>query len=195
MANEQNLKPLSTVKAREIGKIGGKKSAEVRKQKKMLKDLLEEALEKKTKTGNKYIDITIALIKEAEKGNVKAYETIRDTLGQKPKDKIEAQQMLADLSNKTHFVATAICLIYQGKIFKGIEKTYVTFRKLSKTDIINYIHTKNPLDKAGSYGIQDEGFDFAIKVEGEIDNVIGFPMKLFNNGLLYNFHLQLDSLS
>ena len=112
----------------------------------------------------------------------------------KPKDKMEAQQMLADLSNKTHFVATAICLIYQGKIFKGIEKTYVTFRKLSKTDIINYIHIKNPLDKAGSYGIQDEGFDFATKVEGEIDNVIGFPMKLFNNGLLCNFHLQLDSL-
>ena len=55
----------------------------------MLKDLLEEALEKKTRTGNKYLDITVALIKEAEKGNVKAYETIRDTLGQKPKDKIE----------------------------------------------------------------------------------------------------------
>ena len=113
----------------------------------------------------------------------------------KPKDKMEAQQMLADLSNKTHFVATAICLIYQGKIFKGIEKTYVTFRKLSKTDIINYIHIKNPLDKAGSYGIQDEGFDFATKVEGEIDNVIGFPMKLFNDGLLYSFHLQLDLIN
>lgn len=89
MANEQNLKPLSTRKAREIGKKGGKKSVEVRKEKKMLRDLLEEALEKQTETGNKYIDITIALIKEAEKGNVKAYETIRDTLGQKPKENIK----------------------------------------------------------------------------------------------------------
>lgn len=96
MANKQNLKPLSTTKAREIGKIGGKKSAEVRKEKKMLKDLLEEALEKETKTGNKYIDITLALIKEAEKGNVKAYETIRDTLGQKPKDKIEHSGTIND---------------------------------------------------------------------------------------------------
>ena len=55
----------------------------------MLRDLLEEALLKKTETGNKYIDITNALINEAEKGNVKAYETIRDTLGQKPKESIE----------------------------------------------------------------------------------------------------------
>lgn len=96
MANEKNLKPLSTREAREIGKKGGQKSAEVRKEKKMLKDLLEEALEKKTKTGNKYIDITIALINEAEKGNVKAYETIRDTLGQKPKDKIEHSGTIND---------------------------------------------------------------------------------------------------
>ena len=62
MANEQNLKPLTTSKAREIGKKGGKRSAEIRKEKKMLRDLLEEALEKETETGNKYIDITIALI-------------------------------------------------------------------------------------------------------------------------------------
>lgn len=54
----------------------------------MLRDLLEEALLKKTKTGNKYIDITNALITEAEKGNVKAYETIRDTLGQKPRENV-----------------------------------------------------------------------------------------------------------
>lgn len=89
MANEQNLKKPSTKEARERGKKGGKKSAEVRKEKKLLKKLLEEALETKTKTGNKYIDITNALIQEAEKGNVKAYETIRDTLGQKPKEQIE----------------------------------------------------------------------------------------------------------
>lgn len=91
MANEQNLKPkitLSKEEAKKLGAKGGKKSAEVRREKKLLKELLEEALEKKTKTGNKYIDITNALIQEAEKGNVKAYETIRDTLGQKPKENI-----------------------------------------------------------------------------------------------------------
>lgn len=92
MANEKNLIPnseRSPSEVRENGKKGGQKSGEVRREKRILRELLEEALLKKTKTGNKYIDITNALIKQAEKGNVKAYETIRDTLGQKPIDKIE----------------------------------------------------------------------------------------------------------
>ncbi|MBR1617880.1 Maf family protein, partial [bacterium] len=38
-----------------------------------------------------------------------------------------------------------------------------------------------PFDKAGSYGIQDEGFDFAIKLQGNLDCVIGFPVTLFKN--------------
>ncbi len=92
MANEKNLIPnseRSPSEVRENGKKGGQKSGEVRREKRILRELLEEALLKKTKTGNKYIDITNALIKQAEKGNIKAYETIRDTLGQKPIDKIE----------------------------------------------------------------------------------------------------------
>lgn len=92
MANEKNLIPKTTLskeEAKRMGQKGGKKSAEVRREKKLLKQLLEEALEAKTKTGNRYIDITNALIQEAEKGNVKAYETIRDTLEQKPKTQIE----------------------------------------------------------------------------------------------------------
>ncbi len=88
MANEKNLKPLSTEKAREIGKKGGKKSAEVKKQKKLLKDLLQEALETKTESGNLAIDITNALIVKAKNGDVKAYEVIRDTLGQKPTENV-----------------------------------------------------------------------------------------------------------
>ena len=98
----------------------------------------------------------------------------------KPKNKFEAQKMLLELSNETHFVASAVCILYKNNVYKDVEKTYVTFRKLSLDDIDNYIDTKNPLDKAGSYGIQDEGFNFAIKLDGNIDNVIGFPMDLFN---------------
>jgi len=97
----------------------------------------------------------------------------------KPKDKNESVKILEGLSNKTHFVATSICLIYHNKVLRKTEKTYVTFRELSKNDILNYIENKKPYDKAGSYGIQDEGFDFVIKLSGELDNVIGFPMKLF----------------
>lgn len=89
MANEQNLKPLTTKKAREIGRKGGIASGKAKKEKKMLKELLEDALSKGTETNNEYINITLALIREANRGNVKAYEVIRDTLGQKPIDKVE----------------------------------------------------------------------------------------------------------
>ena len=81
----------SKEEVREIGRKGGIKSGEVRKQKKLLKDLLEEALSQEGESGNKYIDITVSLIKEAANGNVKAFEVIRDTLGQKPTDKSEVE--------------------------------------------------------------------------------------------------------
>ncbi len=97
----------------------------------------------------------------------------------KPKDEKEAFLMLSNLSDNTHFVATSICLVKENKILKDTQKTFVTFRKLEDEEIINYIKTKHPLDKAGSYGIQDENFDFNINLDGELDNVIGFPLKLF----------------
>ena len=91
MTEKSNLKRLTSEEARINGSKGGKKSVEVRRQKKLLKELLEEALEKETKTGTLAIDITNALIKKAKKGNVKAYEVIRDTLGQKPTEKVKIE--------------------------------------------------------------------------------------------------------
>lgn len=97
----------------------------------------------------------------------------------KPKDKNDAFLTLKQLSDKTHFVATSFCILSKNKILKDTDITYVTFRKLTDEEILNYINTKNPLDKAGSYGIQDEGFDFYTKINGSINNVIGFPIELF----------------
>lgn len=90
--NESNLIPQSErtkEEQRKIARMGGIASGKSRKEKKLLKELLEDALSKGTETDNEYINITLALIKEANKGNVKAYEVIRDTLGQKPIDKVE----------------------------------------------------------------------------------------------------------
>lgn len=97
----------------------------------------------------------------------------------KPKDEKDAFDTLKSLSDKTHFVASAICLISKEKTLKDIDITYVTFKKLTDEDILNYITTSKPLDKAGSYGIQDDGFDFATSLEGSKENVIGFPIVLF----------------
>lgn len=89
---QENLIPMNErteEEQREIARMGGIASGKARKEKKMLKDLLEEALSKGTETDNEYINITLALIRQANEGNVKAYEVIRDTLGQKPVDKVE----------------------------------------------------------------------------------------------------------
>lgn len=92
MANESNLKPARTKsEARRRGKKGGIASGKARKENKLLKSMLQEALDKETKTGTFAVDITIALIKQAKKGNVRAYEVIRDTLGQKPIEKLKVE--------------------------------------------------------------------------------------------------------
>lgn len=91
----ENLIPfneLTKEEQRELAKKGGIASGKARAEKRMLKDLLEEALSKGTETNNEYVNITLALIKEANKGNVKAYEVIRDTLGQKMPDRVEVSK-------------------------------------------------------------------------------------------------------
>ena len=89
MANEKNLKPVRTKKeARERGKQGGIKSGEARRKRKTLKEELLALLE----TENYNQKISLSMIKEAEKGNVKAFLAIRDTIEENPKDKIEVSQ-------------------------------------------------------------------------------------------------------
>ena len=105
MANMENLRTPSSKEARKNGKKGGIKSAEIRRERKLLKELLEEVLDTPTKTGNFAIDITNALVKKAKKGNVKAYEVIRDTLGQKPVENIniensQATKVLESINNQ-----------------------------------------------------------------------------------------------
>ena len=86
MANENNLKPVrSESEAREKGKKGGLKSGEVRRERKLLKEELLLLLS----TGKTQEKISVALIKKALKGDIRAFEIIRDTIGEKPTDKQE----------------------------------------------------------------------------------------------------------
>lgn len=96
--NEKNLKPikkgqLSKEEAKRRASNGGKKSVEKRRERKKLKELLEIALQLQNEETGEQNDITItsALIKKAAKGDVNAYITIRDTLGEKPVDKQEIE--------------------------------------------------------------------------------------------------------
>lgn len=93
MANEKNLKPVtlrSKNEAREIGKKGGIASGKARRMKKTFKELLKIALEMSTKSGNTNAEeIVVSMIRKAQSGDVKAFEAIRDTIGEKPKDEVD----------------------------------------------------------------------------------------------------------
>jgi len=107
---------------------------------------------------------------------------LKDKILGKPKDKEEAEKMLSELSGKTHKVYTGFMLskISENKKISEIlsyEKTSVTFRNLSQSEIINYIGTGSPFDKAGGYGIQDDfGSVFVKKISGCYYNVVGLPL-------------------
>ena len=99
----------------------------------------------------------------------------------KPSNKEEGTKMLSLLSGQTHTVITGVCLELKNqkicKIFS--EETRVTFQHLSDNEIKNYIETYDPLDKAGSYGIQDWFSVCVKKVNGCFYNVVGFPLSAF----------------
>lgn len=85
MANEQNLKPVSSKKeARERGRKGGLASVEARRKRKTLKEELLLMLSE----GETQQSVTLALIEKAMSGDTKAFEVIRDTIGEKPIDKV-----------------------------------------------------------------------------------------------------------
>lgn len=96
----------------------------------------------------------------------------------KPKDEGDAVAMLSSLSGRKHRVVTGVAVAVGGRLYSGVETTTVTFRPLSREEIAEYVASGEPMDKAGSYGIQAGADRFVSKVEGEIDNVIGLPRKL-----------------
>lgn len=110
MANNENLKPpineRSTSEQREICQKGGIKSGEARRAKKTMREMLNYLLEKEitNRSGEKATTqeaITVSLINQALKGNVKAWEVIRDTIGEKPEQniKLDSSEIIAPVIN------------------------------------------------------------------------------------------------
>lgn len=93
----------------------------------------------------------------------------------KPKNEEDAKAMLRKLSNNKHIVLSGYTYIDKDKEINRTVKTIVYFNKLDEETISNYVKEKKPLDKAGAYGIQDEGFDLIKKIDGSYDNVMGLP--------------------
>ena len=96
----------------------------------------------------------------------------------KPKNEEDAALMLRALSGRGHNVHTGVAVHYKGRVFSGVDSTAVYFKELSDKEIQEYIATKEPMDKAGSYGIQGLGGRFVTKYEGNFDTVVGLSVKL-----------------
>jgi len=110
----------------------------------------------------------------------------------KPRDETDAARMLSRLSGRSHTVVTAVAASWAGRMLSDVEEVAVTFRSLSAADIAAYIATREPMDKAGAYGIQGFGATIVERVDGDYFAVMGLPLNrlarlLESLGLVYAF--------
>ena len=118
-------------------------------------------------------------IAPAEEDVVIAADTIVVVEGRvlgKPRDEADAFRMLRLLSGRDHQVMTGVCVLRGGEERVFTEVTDLHFRDLTDTEIRRYIATGDPMDKAGSYGIQNGAALFCEKMSGDYYNVMGLPV-------------------
>ena len=96
----------------------------------------------------------------------------------KPADARENADFIRALAGRTHQVYTGVCVISPAEQCSGVERTDVTFRPLSETEIQFYAQSGEGLDKAGGYGIQGVGMGLVARLEGDYSNIVGFPLDL-----------------
>ena len=96
----------------------------------------------------------------------------------KPTNEGDAAHMLRRLSGRSHIVVTAVAVAWRGVTRSAVEEVNVTFHSLSDDDIAAYIATREPMDKAGAYGIQGYGATIVERVDGDYFAVMGLPLQL-----------------
>jgi len=117
---------------------------------------------------------------------------VQDTVLGKPASTREAERMLGMLSGRDHEVITAVALAWDGATAAKCDITRVWFREMEPSFIRDYVATGEPLDKAGSYGVQGRGALLVEKIEGDFFSVMGLPLRLVvelleGAGLSYRF--------
>lgn len=105
---------------------------------------------------------------------------VGDKILGKPRDAADAYQMLSDISGRDHRVITGLCLVLGRKTVVGHCDTRVRVANIPENEILKYIESKDPFDKAGSYGIQGEFSKWIIGIEGCYFNVVGLPTHTLN---------------
>ncbi len=99
----------------------------------------------------------------------------------KPKDREDAINMIKKIQGRAHKVYTSIAVLIENgeeyKEYKELHETIIKVKKMDENEIIKYINTDNPYDKAGSYAIQGKFAIFIDKIEGSYTNVVGLPIE------------------
>ncbi|EQC01244.1 Maf-like protein [Photorhabdus temperata] len=101
---------------------------------------------------------------------------LNDRILEKPRSEQHAVEMLSALSGQCHQVITAIALSDSQSTLSDIVVTDVTFRQLSTQEILDYVATGEPMDKAGAYGIQGKAGCFVKTLNGSYHSVVGLPL-------------------
>ena len=94
----------------------------------------------------------------------------------KPATEREAVEMLRALSGRRHEVYTGMAVLSGDRVLRHVERTQVEFRPLTDREIEAYVATGEPMDKAGSYGIQGRACVFIRGIQGDYYNVVGLPV-------------------
>jgi len=95
----------------------------------------------------------------------------------KPRDAEDACRMLRELSGRRHSVISGLAIkATPSSVHLDAEESFVTFRELSDDEILSYIESGEPMDKAGAYAIQGLASKFITKVDGDYWNVVGLPI-------------------
>ena len=94
----------------------------------------------------------------------------------KPVDEEDALRMLTALQGRQHTVCTGVTVRCGEKVLTEAEETAVFFREATREELLSYIRSGEPMDKAGSYGIQGLGSLLVEKIDGDFFNVMGLPL-------------------
>ncbi len=94
----------------------------------------------------------------------------------KPVDEADALRMLKALQGRHHTVCTGVTVGRGGEMITEVETTEVYFRAATEEELMAYIRTGEPMDKAGAYGIQAKGSLLVEKIHGDYFNVMGLPV-------------------
>ena len=101
---------------------------------------------------------------------------VDDVILGKPENDEAAAAMLRRLSGRSHKVLTGLCVCHGSRVRQVLERSTVTFATLRDDEILSYVASGEPRDKAGAYAIQGLASRFVVAVDGSYSNVVGLPV-------------------